>query len=584
MTNTTIEQTSSFIGCCWGVDFNTKLDGTYCITYLEPSVDGKGRPMMKHIMVNTAAEAAEKALLLSAEGKDTYFAMAKYEQGWHPDARTGKNCFRTQENVDSAHGLWADMDCGVEKAAKAEGYPTKIDALKALGTFLEEYSIFPPTYIVDSGNGLHVHWVLDEAVDKDRWDKLTKHLKAKARASGLLIDNSRTTDIASVLRVPGTNNYKDKLNPLPVHIMRTGEVSILEALETALSAGEAPQLIPRQRKKRTTLDAILRASGLEETPENIALVREMLAVLLADCDHDTWLKIVFAIASLGWECSEELAREWSKTAPDAYEKEAFDKLWESYEPGRPGGITVSTLFHLATEGGWVNQQTELRIADPTQYMTGFGGDISNGKLFAHYYRGRLVFIPELNEWIQFDESTGWVYPAHGEVERAAKETVQTMRKQAAKLYKENHESPETKRLMKHVEVSSKMPKIHDMINAAKSEPGMALSLNEFDADLWLLGVANGVIDLRTNKLLPVTPDSRVTKRCNVEYDRKAVCQRFLKFLSEIMPDSAMRDFIQRWAGYCLTGEVGEKKFLFMFGSGDNGKTRSEEHTSELQSH
>jgi hypothetical protein len=34
----------------------------------------------------------------------------------------------------------------------------------------------------------------------------------------------------------------------------------------------------------------------------------------------------------------------------------------------------------------------------------------------------------------------------------------------------------------------------------------------------------------------------------------------------------VRTFLQRFAGYCLTGEVGEKKFLMLTGTGDNGKT------------
>jgi phage/plasmid-associated DNA primase len=34
----------------------------------------------------------------------------------------------------------------------------------------------------------------------------------------------------------------------------------------------------------------------------------------------------------------------------------------------------------------------------------------------------------------------------------------------------------------------------------------------------------------------------------------------------------VRTFLQRFAGHCLTGEVGEKKFLMLTGTGDNGKT------------
>jgi hypothetical protein len=38
-----------------------------------------------------------------------------------------------------------------------------------------------------------------------------------------------------------------------------------------------------------------------------------------------------------------------------------------------------------------------------------------------------------------------------------------------------------------------------MIEMAKSEPGMTARLSDFDDDPMLLGVANGVLDLRTGR-------------------------------------------------------------------------------------
>jgi putative DNA primase/helicase len=36
-------------------------------------------------------------------------------------------------------------------------------------------------------------------------------------------------------------------------------------------------------------------------------------------------------------------------------------------------------------------------------------------------------------------------------------------------------------------------------------------------------------------------------------------------------DAELRDFLQRWFGYCLTGDVGEHSLLFCYGVGGNGK-------------
>lgn len=66
---------------------------------------------------------------------------------------------------------------------------------------------------------------------------------------------------------------------------------------------------------------------LPETPAEIARVTSALAKVSADCGYPAWIKVIFALRSLGWTCAEELARQWSMTASNRYEKHAFDKVW-----------------------------------------------------------------------------------------------------------------------------------------------------------------------------------------------------------------------------------------------------------------
>jgi hypothetical protein len=66
----------------------------------------------------------------------------------------------------------------------------------------------PPTLRVDSGGGLHVYWVLDEPIARKVWQSIARKFSALAKQHGLLADPARTADIASVLRIPGTWNYK----------------------------------------------------------------------------------------------------------------------------------------------------------------------------------------------------------------------------------------------------------------------------------------------------------------------------------------------------------------------------------------
>ena len=99
-----------------------------------------------------------------------------------------------------------------------------------------------------------------------------------------------------------------------------------------------------------------------------------------------------------------------------------------------------------------------------------------------------------------------------------------------------------KRMMAHVRYTSKANNLRAMIEMAKSEPGMTVRLSDFDDDPMLLGVVNGVLDLRTGRPLPISPDVLVSKRCNVAYDPGAKCPRFVQFLMEVQPDEEMARF------------------------------------------
>jgi hypothetical protein len=129
---------------------------------------------------------------------DFYFACAEY--------KTSGN--RTAANVAGARGLWLDLDCGVKKESDGKGYLTKEMAQEAVNSFCIKLKLDKPTHIVDSGNGLHVYWLFDNIVSREKWQKAAKKLKALTIADNLKVDGSRTADIASVLRMPGTMNNK----------------------------------------------------------------------------------------------------------------------------------------------------------------------------------------------------------------------------------------------------------------------------------------------------------------------------------------------------------------------------------------
>ena len=89
-----------------------------------------------------------------------------------------------------------------------------------------------------------------------------------------------------------------------------------------------------------------------ETPRQIATVSSLLSFIDADCDYEKWRNVVWALLSTGWLCAEDMAYEWSKTAPDRFEEDAFWLVANSYIPALSNQITLGTLYYHARRGGW----------------------------------------------------------------------------------------------------------------------------------------------------------------------------------------------------------------------------------------
>lgn len=109
---------------------------------------------------------------------------------------------------------------------------------------------------------------------------------------------------------------------------------------------------------------------------------------------------------------------------------------------------------------------------------------------------------------------------------------------------------------------------------AQSNPASAARADNFDRNLMLLGSPGGTVDLRTGILRPARRDDAITKHIAVTPTAPGTRpERWLAFLGEVMGgDNELVTFLQRAAGYALTGLTTEHKLLFLYGTGRNGKS------------
>jgi putative DNA primase/helicase len=113
--------------------------------------------------------------------------------------------------------------------------------------------------------------------------------------------------------------------------------------------------------------------------------------------------------------------------------------------------------------------------------------------------------------------------------------------------------------------------ISAILRLAENDQRIATEASEWDQNVWLLGTPDGVVDLRTSTLRPARPEDRVTK-CTAVTPSSDPCPKWIAFLHRATGgDLALQAYLQRMAGYFLTGSVREESLHFAFGPGGSGK-------------
>ena len=106
---------------------------------------------------------------------------------------------------------------------------------------------------------------------------------------------------------------------------------------------------------------------------------------------------------------------------------------------------------------------------------------------------------------------------------------------------------------------------------ARADRRLAATVEQWDADDWLLNTPSGTVDLHTGKRRAHRTNDYITKLTAV--DPLPGCPMFLRFLAEVTADNReLQAFLQRLLGYSLTGSIREHILAFFYGLGANGKS------------
>jgi putative DNA primase/helicase len=271
---------------------------------------------------------------------------------------------------------------------------------------------------------------------------------------------------------------------------------------------------------------------------------------------------------------------------------------------RPILVTFEDARASADAGNFMRESThiEFRVAMPADPYTRLidRTDQGNANLLIRLADGNLRYVHETRQWLrwgasrwQVDEHETFVTSHALEIAKLYLQEAQSIRKGVFRLNDEGNVEDRDEIFKWAIKCRSKAT-IEAMITLARKIPGVPISVTELDRNLWLLGVDNGVVDLRTGQLVHEAREDYVTKRCPIAHNADARAPRWEQFITEITgaptpaehdangqiiratvgrftPRPALARYLQKALGYSLTGVTREQKFFLAIGPGSNGK-------------
>ncbi len=518
-------------------------------------------------------------------GRAVYFGVCTRNLG----SPSGKRV-----DVVECPALWVDIDTlkvGLNKA----------DVVWQLSTMLA----CKPTAIVDSGGGLHGYWMLKEplivrigedgAIVEDAIIAVLKQLV------GVLAGDITVCDLARILRLPGTHNTKPDViaanrgEPFQVRVIEVDWSrvydfdEIVDWLDYQRPVVIPPLSLTTSAVRGETNPYLAAAARMGfKAPVN---VEQALTLMTLSGDgttsiHQTQLIVSAALNQKGiaedeivsvlldatraaagkagdqwnWKREEANLRSMIRSAAKKYVKPTTNPT----SPPPPSAEATGTGGHVVSIAAERKKRQQKKTTDNDDdndikpKKAPKKGDDELALEFATRHSDNLRYVASRGVWLHWD-GCKWAEDTTRYALNCVRDTLREMLLVAATTPNAANLSAGT---------------ILSVEKLATSDRRIAASMEIFDADPWILNTPDGIIDLKTGKITKSDPTRHCSKATSVApadilHDE---CPRWMAFLNRILKgDQSLIAYMQKLAGYTLTGITTEQQLWFLYGRGRNGK-------------
>ena len=507
---------------------------------------GEGRPPVS---------STEKKPSLNEQGYESYFTV----NGFYNSPNAQKN------NCSSLNTFYVDID-GRKNLDELEDIKKKFD----------------PTFIIETQNGYHIYWLLDEAIYRDelepkewnsavkKWEQLEQNIVENLNA------DPKCKDLTRILRVPDTFYWK-----------KTGE----------------------QYKKGT--EGVFKIKGLYKEPANTYSMDEV-----AELFPTSEKALDFTdLAQKSTEKANDRAEAEKKSFFDKVnaiypleERESFQKLISGHPATLPtDGIRNDSLLVTASlmkQAGWSKERAVQQID-----IVGWHGiEDENGG------------VQEIMNTINSAYNNNYTYSYKHELieHNMSPEESQKMQEAFTGALKERREQDKVRFSLYENEILARNPYLrkNDIGLIYRYDKGVYKEMSDLEiSDMilrgleddmllnfrtkknvsdkvacllskipkleitndggYLINLENGILNIETRELIPHTPNFVSLIQYPVEYDPEAQCPIWKECVIDWMKGPEQHEkirLLQQFCGYILSSSMTYDRALFMVGDGGNGKS------------
>lgn len=483
----------------------------------------------------------------------------------------------------TVNGFKGKPDAKKENCTSINSFFIDIDGRKDPGELEEIKKRLMPTYILETKNGYHIYWLLDEPIFNEemkddewdpivaRWERIEQSIVTTLKADPVVKDLTR------IMRIPDTYYWKKsgdawkqgvEAAPFKIKGLHKQEAATysMDQVEDAF-----PQLEPvipafpktnegeqmqkfADAEKKNFFDMVNKAYPIEERPSFKKLLNgaDDSSLPRENCANNALLVTASLMRQAGWT-KDKAIKNIQATGWHGIEKESggWQEIQNTITSAYRSGYTYSYKNEFIAFNMTPEEQVQIQKAYTDVGKAKKETDKTRFSNYEYEVKSRYPYLKKNEVGVFFNYADG-VYRMMTDQEVSG--IILNM------LYDDMLWGYRTKR-----NIADKVLCLISII------PDLVLTNDKGD---WF-NVRNGLLQLSSGLLHPHTPDFISLVQSPVFYDANAKAPTWEECLEAWMRGKEATEkklMLQQFAGYLLTSSMVHAKALFLVGDGGNGKS------------